>query len=180
VSAELNERQRFALLWLSNLTEPGEDLFGGRGQFAWRLGESLKAAGLLDDRGKRHGASQGAGNILSALRRRGLVANSTPGGEAFQAVEWGITKEGRELARKLEAKAADVEAISLAWEAATGADSISTIESVYERTESGAYVCIQPGCEAQEHSAEAMWRHVHGSHGREDLPPADFDPGPWL
>ncbi len=75
---------------------------------------------------------------------------------------------------------ADVEATSLAWEAETGCDSIPTIERVYERTSTGAYTCILPGCDVARHSSELLWRHVHTGHGRNDLPPDDFDPGLWL
>jgi hypothetical protein len=71
--------------------------------------------------------------------------------------------------------AGQIERISLAWEAATGCDSVVTIERVYSRTPRGAYECIWPGCTFTRKNAEAMWRHVHGSHGRNDLPPADFD-----
>jgi hypothetical protein len=78
-------------------------------------------------------------------------------------------------------KATDsVEAISLAWEKKTGCDSIPTIERVYEQTPSGAYCCVEPGCKIRRRDPRAMWQHVHSSHGREDLPPEDFDPRPWL
>lgn len=72
------------------------------------------------------------------------------------------------------------EALSLAWEAATGGDSIATIERVYDRTSSGAYVCIYPDCSFTRRDAVVLWRHVHSAHGEPSLPPADFDPGPWL
>lgn len=98
---KLNERQRFALLWLDLETSPEDPLYGGRGAYAHRLGDKMQTAGLLDGTNKRHGASQGAANVLVALRRLGLARNSTPGGEAFQAVEWGITAEGARVARKL-------------------------------------------------------------------------------
>jgi hypothetical protein len=75
---------------------------------------------------------------------------------------------------------ADIEAGSLAWEAATGADSIATIERVYDRTSAGAWVCIYPDCSLARHDAAALWRHVHSAHGEPSLPPDDFDPGPWL
>ena len=75
---------------------------------------------------------------------------------------------------------ADAEATSLAWEAAHGYDSIDTIERVYEQTRGGAYVCMTPGCSFARRDPEAMWRHVHTAHDRDDLPPDDFDPGPWL
>ena len=38
------------------------------------------------------------------------------------------------------------ECLSLAWEAATGADSIPTIERMYDRTHTGAYLCVFPDC----------------------------------
>lgn len=70
---------------------------------------------------------------------------------------------------------------SLAWEASTGADSIATIERVYDRhADSGAYRCCWPECSFSRRDPEVLWRHVHSAHGRDDLPPADFDPGPWL
>lgn len=72
------------------------------------------------------------------------------------------------------------DALSLAWEAASGADSIATIERGYDRAPSGAYVCIWPGCSLARHDPAVLWRHVHTAHGRNGLPPADFDPGPWL
>lgn len=99
--ADLNERQLFALRWLDERTEPGVELFGGRGAAAHRLGDAMVKAGLLVSLNKRHGASQGAANALVALRRRRLAVNSTPGGEAFQAVEWGITEQGRQRVRDL-------------------------------------------------------------------------------
>jgi hypothetical protein len=79
-----------------------------------------------------------------------------------------------------------IEAISLAWEAASGMDSISTIERLYDRTPSGAIRCVWPGCSFVRRDPEAMWWHVHDSHPRErgaavcDLPPADFDYGAYL
>jgi hypothetical protein len=102
MSAELNERQIFALAWLDRETTPGRPLYSGGGARAWKLGDEMQKAGLIDGRNKRHGAAQGAANVLSALRRRGLAENSTPGGEAFQAVEWGITVKGHKLADELE------------------------------------------------------------------------------
>lgn len=62
---------------------------------------------------------------------------------------------------------------SLAWEMRTGADSIPTIERVYDQTPSGAYVCIWPGCSFARRNAAALWHHVHSAHG-DSLPPADF------
>lgn len=77
-----------------------------------------------------------------------------------------------------------VRALSHAWERATGADSIDTIERVYNRTDGGAYECCFPGCSFTRKDPEAMWRHIHGgSHGEnfpESFPPADFDAGMWL
>lgn len=101
-AGDLNERQRFALTWLNARTEPGVPLYGGRGAMAHELGGAMERAGLVSGRNKRNGASQGAANALVALRRRGLAKNSTPGGEAFQAVEWGITEAGRRAAHGLE------------------------------------------------------------------------------
>jgi len=100
-ASDLNERQRFALGWLNKETEPGQRLYGGAGARAHMLGSAMVEAGLLTNRNKRSGASQGAANALVALRRRGLADNSTPGGEAFQSVEWGITEAGRELDAEL-------------------------------------------------------------------------------
>lgn len=74
----------------------------------------------------------------------------------------------------------NVEALSLAWEAASGCDSVDTIERIYDRTDGGAYCCVHPGCEFRRRDAEALWRHVHSAHGRDDLPPADFDAGAYL
>lgn len=71
--------------------------------------------------------------------------------------------------------------LSLAWEAKTGYDSIDTIERIYRRTRSGkGYQCIYPRCRTTRRSAVDMWRHVHTAHGKTCLPPADFNPGPWL
>lgn len=74
----------------------------------------------------------------------------------------------------------DAESTSLAWETAHGFDSIQTIERVYSRTSGGAYECCWPDCEFTRRDAEKMWRHIHTAHGRSDLPPDNFDPGPWL
>lgn len=68
--------------------------------------------------------------------------------------------------------------LSQTWEAATGYDGIATIERVYNRRPSGAYVCIHPGCEFARKDSAALWRHVHTAHG-DTMPPADFDPEPW-
>lgn len=71
--------------------------------------------------------------------------------------------------------------LSAAWEAATGNDSIKTIERVYgKRRRSGAYECVWPGCDVARKDSAAMWRHVHTAHGTDSLPPADFDPEPWM
>jgi hypothetical protein len=100
---KLSIRAYFALLWLDDETEPGQPLYRGRGAFAHILGTRMQRAGLAEPgySGKRHGASQGAANTLVGLKRRGLATNSTPGGEAFQSVEWGITEAGHELAVKI-------------------------------------------------------------------------------
>lgn len=74
----------------------------------------------------------------------------------------------------------DADGVSFAWEAAHGYDSIATIERVYERTPAGAYVCMTPGCVFARRDPERLWRHIHTAHGRDDLPPESFDPGPWL
>lgn len=71
-----------------------------------------------------------------------------------------------------------LESAALAWEKATGCDSVDTIRRVYPQTR-GAYKCLTPGCSFTCRDAEAMWRHVHTAHGRSDLPPDDFDPGPY-
>jgi hypothetical protein len=73
----------------------------------------------------------------------------------------------------------DLEALSLAWEAKTGHDSIDTIERIYRRTRSRkGYQCIHPKCRTTRRNAEDMWRHVHTAHGTNNLPPADFTPEP--
>lgn len=74
----------------------------------------------------------------------------------------------------------DVDVLSLAWEAATGADSVRTIERVYPRSAGGAFQCVVPGCCFARKDPEAMWRHVHSAHGRNDLPHTGFDYGAWL
>lgn len=49
-------------------------------------------------------------------------------------------------------------------EVLTGYDSIATVEHLYEDVKRpGVYVCVFPGCSLRRRSAEAMWRHVHGS-----------------
>jgi hypothetical protein len=57
---------------------------------------------------------------------------------------------------------------SLAWERETGADSIATIERLYERTPSGGITCVYPGRVYTRRDPEEMWLHVHFSpkHGR--------------
>jgi hypothetical protein len=75
---------------------------------------------------------------------------------------------------------ADTSDVSLAWEAATGYDSIATIERVYRQTPGGAYECCYPDCMFARRDAETLWRHIHTAHGRNNLPPADFDYGVWL
>lgn len=60
---------------------------------------------------------------------------------------------------------------SLEWERQTGADSIPTIERVYEQNTRGAYRCVWLKCNYTDHDAAVMWRHVHTAHGRNDLPP---------
>ena len=72
------------------------------------------------------------------------------------------------------------ECLSLAWEAATGADSIPTIERMYDRTHTGAYLCVFPDCRFARRDPETVWRHVHSAHGRNDLPPPDVDWGRWF
>lgn len=61
--------------------------------------------------------------------------------------------------------------MSVAFEAATGADSIPTIEEHYEvdggygSERTGVYECPFPGCGFRRRDAEAMWQHVHfGKH----------------
>lgn len=67
----------------------------------------------------------------------------------------------------------DVVALSVAWEKKTGCDSIPTIERVYDRARSGAFLCPWPKCNVRWHYAGSMWRHVHSAHGRNDLPPEE-------
>jgi hypothetical protein len=55
----------------------------------------------------------------------------------------------------------DVRERSLRLERETGADSIATIERVYERRPSGAIECVWPRCEYARHDPVALWRHVH-------------------
>lgn len=65
-----------------------------------------------------------------------------------------------------------VRRLSLRLERETGADSILTIELIYECTADafyppperrGAYLCCFPDCSFRSMSAEKMWRHVHFS-----------------
>jgi len=65
----------------------------------------------------------------------------------------------------------DLRALSLEWEEQTGYDSIDTVERVYPRTKSGAYVCVHPGCSFARRDPVKIWRHTHTGHGRNDLPP---------
>lgn len=65
----------------------------------------------------------------------------------------------------------DIRAISLDWEERTGYDSIDTIERIYDRSNSGAYLCVWPRCAFSRKDAVALWRHVHTSHGENMLPP---------
>jgi hypothetical protein len=74
---------------------------------------------------------------------------------------------------------AEVEALSLAWEVETGCDSIPTIRRLYDRSPSGVYLCIWPGCSWGRRNPEQVWRHVHTvSHGGvgAGLPPNGWDP----
>lgn len=64
-----------------------------------------------------------------------------------------------------------LEAISRAWEDKTGYDSIATIERVYERRPSGAYVCVWPKCSFARKDSATLWRHVHTAHESGGLPP---------
>ena len=92
-TGSLNERQEFALEWISH--EPRLELGYRGGTFAFRLGSAMRREGFFEGRqldGNREAMS--AARTLSSLRVRGLVENSTPGGEAFQQVKWGITAEG--------------------------------------------------------------------------------------
>jgi hypothetical protein len=93
---ELGERGEFALRLLAEKTTPETPLYRSTGVFAFALASAMEEAGIIERgySGKRHGNSQGAANTLVALKRRGLARNSTPGGEAFQSVEWGITEKG--------------------------------------------------------------------------------------
>ncbi len=96
---ELGERGEFALRWLAdNAPLPNESLghsYRSERGYAHALGSAMVKAGVaFDGVGRRHGASQGAANTLAALKRRGFARNSTPGGEAFQSVRWGITADG--------------------------------------------------------------------------------------
>lgn len=103
---ELGERGEFALRRLAEETTPETELYRSQGLFAHVLGTDMQREGLAlsgYDGRRRNGASQGAANTLVALKRRGLARNSTPGGEAFQSVEWGITEKGVHHLREIDA-----------------------------------------------------------------------------
>lgn len=55
----------------------------------------------------------------------------------------------------------EIRAHSLAEEERTGADSVDTIERMYDRTYGGAIWCVFPDCEFARRDPIAMWRHVH-------------------
>ena len=65
----------------------------------------------------------------------------------------------------------DFEVISREWEKQTGYDSIDTIRRVYDRSPSGAYICVWPECTFARKDAAELWRHVHTAHGPNCLPP---------
>jgi len=50
---------------------------------------------------------------------------------------------------------------SLRLEKETGADSIATIERVYDRRDNGVIECIWPGCKFARKDPVAVWQHVH-------------------
>lgn len=67
--------------------------------------------------------------------------------------------------------------LSVAWEDESGYDSIPTIERVYDRTPSGAYLCCWPGCKVARRDAGALWVHVHTAHTVDScLPPDGYKP----
>lgn len=74
----------------------------------------------------------------------------------------------------------DTETVSVAWERATGADSIDTIRRVYHVRPDGKYECCWPDCLVARKNPATLWRHVHGEHDGLGLPPMDFDPAPFL
>ena len=101
--ADLNAAQRYALRWLAERTTPETRLRHDEAASAWALGDAMKKAGLFEGRGHntyRNGTAIAASRSLSALRRRGLAENSTPGGGAFQATCWRITAAGVEEVRR--------------------------------------------------------------------------------
>lgn len=55
----------------------------------------------------------------------------------------------------------DERALSIAWEYATAADSISTIERLYDRSAAGAYICCWPDCRFARRNSASLWRHIH-------------------
>jgi len=59
---------------------------------------------------------------------------------------------------------ADTRDVSLAWEAASGYDSIATIERVYRQTPGGAYECCYPDCMFARRDAETLWRAAGGGY----------------
>lgn len=69
---------------------------------AFEIETAIKDAGLQSDR-SRH-PTNGAGNTLSALKRRGLAAND--GGGAWLSAKWWVTPEGAERAKALPAEEA--------------------------------------------------------------------------
>jgi hypothetical protein len=52
--------------------------------------------------------------------------------------------------------------MSVVYEEATGADSVSTIERGYERSPSGIYECCYPRCRFRRRDPVKLWLHVHG------------------
>lgn len=67
----------------------------------------------------------------------------------------------RDLTAEERREGPDVRERSKRLEEETGADSIETIEHVYDRGPSGAIRCVYPGCKFHRFDAVAMWRHVH-------------------
>jgi hypothetical protein len=66
--------------------------------------------------------------------------------------------------------------ISRQWEIVTMCDSIATIEAVYDKSDSGAYMCPVPECDVRRKDSIAMWRHVHTAHYGDQLPPVGWKP----
>ena len=62
----------------------------------------------------------------------------------------------------------DLRYVSHELERWTGADSIETIERVYNRNDRGSFECCFPDCGVVRRAAETMWMHVHFSpkHGQ--------------